>query len=271
MSMIEATFRELKAKNEAALIGYITAGIPTPENTIDIAKALIRGGVDILELGVPFSDPIADGSTIQAAVHQALKLGVTVQKVFNMVEQIKAKHTVPIALLTYYNPIYHMGIEKFMETGQRHGVDGLIIPDLPIEESKDYRAAAKKHQIDTIFLVSPATSADRFRKIEEATSGFLYIVSLYGVTGTRSSIKDNTLNLVNRFKQYSSGNVNMAVGFGISKPEHIKQVISAGADGAIVGSAFVKIINQGLTKDIMLQRLEKLSTELKQASHHKRI
>ena len=271
MSIIEATFKDLKAKNEAALIGYITAGIPTPENTVDIAKALIRGGVDILELGVPFSDPIADGPTIQAAAHQALNLGVTVQKVFSMVEEIKAKHTVPIALLTYYNTIYHMGIENFMETGQRHKVDGLIVPDLPVEESKDYQIAAKKYHIDTIFLVSPATSIERFRKIEEATSGFLYIVSLYGITGVRSSIENNTLELVKRFTQYSSGNVNLAVGFGISKPEHVKQIVAAGAGGAIVGSAFVKIINQGLTKDIMLQRLEKLSTELKQASHHKRI
>ncbi|MFC1753613.1 tryptophan synthase subunit alpha [Thermoproteota archaeon] len=262
--MIESTFRDLKAKNESALIGYITAGIPTPEDTVDIAKVLIRGGVDILELGVPFSDPIADGPTIQAAAHQALTLGITVQKVFNMVEEIKGKHNVPICLLTYYNPIYHMGIEKFMETSQRYGVNGLIVPDLPVEESKDYQAAAKKHNIDTIFLASPATSAERFRKIEEVISGFLYIVSLYGVTGARSSIDDNTLNLVKRFKQYSLGNVNLAVGFGISKPEHVKQVLSAGADGAIVGSAFVKIINQGLSKDVMLEQLEKLAFDLKQ-------
>ena len=269
--MIEATFKDLKAKNEAALIGYITAGIPTPENTVDIAKALIRGGVDILELGVPFSDPIADGPTIQAAAHQALNLGVTVQKVFNMVEEIKAEHNIPICLLTYYNPIYRIGIDQFMEKGRKHGVDGLIVPDLPVEESKDYKEAAKKNNIDTIFLASPATSTDRFRKIEEATSGFLYIVSLYGVTGARSSIENNTLNLVKRFKKYSSGKVNLAVGFGISKPDHVKQVVSAGADGAIVGSAFVKIINQGLTKNILIQRLEELTTKLKQSSRYKRI
>ena len=115
MSIIEATFKGLKAKNEAALIGYITAGIPTPENTVDIAKALIRGGVDILELGIPFSDPIADGPTIQAAAHQALDLGITVQKIFNMVEEIKTEYNAPICLLTYYNPIYRIGIEKFMK------------------------------------------------------------------------------------------------------------------------------------------------------------
>ncbi len=262
--MIEATFRELKAKNEAALIGFITAGIPTPEDTVDIAEALIRGGVDILELGIPFSDPIADGPTIQAASHQALNLGVTVKNVFNMVKKIKTKHNVPICLLTYYNIIYHMGIEKFMETSQRHGVNGLIVPDLPVEESKDYKEAAKKYHIDTIFLVSPATSTERFRKIEQATSGFLYVVSIYGVTGARSSIDNNTLNLVKRFKQNSSRNINMAVGFGISKPEHVKQVLSAGADGAIVGSAFVKIINKGLPKDVLLEQLEKLASDLKQ-------
>lgn len=262
--MIEATFRNLKVKNESALIGYITAGIPTPEDTVDVAESLIRGGIDILELGVPFSDPIADGPTIQAAAHQALNLGVTVQKVFNMVKEIKAKHKLPICLLTYYNPIYHMGIEQFMESCQRYGVDGLIVPDLPVEESKDYRTAANKFNIDTIFLASPATSAERFRKIEDATSGFLYVVSLYGVTGARTSIEDNTINLVKRFKQYSSGKVKIAVGFGISKPEHVKQVLSAGADGAIVGSAFVKIINQGIPKDALLEQLEKLASDLKQ-------
>ena len=271
MSIIEATFKDLKAKNEAALIGYITAGIPTPENTVDIAKALIRGGVDILELGVPFSDPIADGPTIQAAAHQALDLGVTVQKVFNMVEEIKTEYNVPICLLTYYNPIYRIGIEKFMKMSRKHGVDGLIVPDLPVAESKDYKESAKKHNIDTIFLASPATSEERFRKIEDATSGFLYIVSLYGVTGARSSIENNTLNLVKKFKQYSSGKVNLAVGFGISKPDHVKQIVSAGADGAIVGSAFVKIMNQDLTQDSMIQRLEELATKLKQPSRYKRI
>jgi tryptophan synthase alpha chain len=178
MSLIEKTFRDLREKNEAALIGYLTVGIPNPNKTSLVAEALIRGGVDILELGIPFSDPIADGPTIQAASHQALNLGVTPKSVFTTVEQIKSRYNLPIVLLTYFNPIYRMGINKFLETGKAHGVDGLVVPDLPVEESGKYCNFAEKHGIDTIFLASPATSVERLHKIVNATSGFLYLVSL---------------------------------------------------------------------------------------------
>ncbi len=266
-SKIEAVFQDLKKRREAALIGYLTAGLPSPEQAPAAAEALIRGGVDILELGVPFSDPIADGPTIQASSNKALSLGVTPETVFNTVKKIRSKHQqIPIVLLTYYNPIYKMGINRFMDACRSSGVNGLIVPDLPIEEADDYRSSAEKHGVDTIFLASPATSVDRLRKIVDATSGFLYLVSLYGVTGARSQMNVRSLDLVKRFKPYTKGKVNLAVGFGISKPEHVKSVIAAGADGAIVGSAFVKLLNEDIPVEKMLKQLQDLAVSLKAAT-----
>ena len=157
-SKIETVFQDLRKKREAALIGYLTAGLPSPAQAPAAAEALIRGGVDILELGVPFSDPIADGPTIQASSNRALSLGVTPETVFSTVKKIKSKHPkTPIVLLTYYNPIYKMGVNHFMETCQSSGVNGLVVPDLPVEEADEYRGLAEKHDVDTIFLASPAT------------------------------------------------------------------------------------------------------------------
>lgn len=263
MSLIEETFRSLKAKREAALIGYVTAGIPSPNQTPLVAEVLVRGGVDILELGVPFSDPIADGPTIQAASHRALNLGVTPFTVFKIVEQIKSRFKIPVVLLTYYNPIYRIGVDRFLETGRSSGVDGLIVPDLPVEEAGEYRASALKHGVDTIFLATPSTSVERLRKIVDATSGFLYLVSLYGVTGARSTVGADTLNLVRRFKPYTAGRTNLAVGFGISRPEHVRGVVEAGADGVIVGSAFVKVTLEERSEDAVLKRLEEFAASLK--------
>lgn len=265
-SLIEETFKNLKKRKEAALIGYLTAGLPSPAEAPAAAEALIQGGVDVLELGVPFSDPIADGPTIQASSNRALSLGVTPETVFSIVSKIRSKHQIPIVLLTYYNPIYKMGVNRFMEACRNSGVNGLVVPDLPIEEADEYRRSAKKHNVDTVFLASPATSIDRLRKIVDATSGFLYLVSLYGVTGARSQMNVRSLDLVKRFKPYTEGKVNLAVGFGISKPEHVKSVIAAGADGAIVGSAFVKLLNEDIPVERMLKQLQDLASSLKAAT-----
>jgi tryptophan synthase alpha chain len=250
-------------KGETSLIGFLTAGLPSPERTALVVESMIKGGIDILELGIPFSDPIADGPTIQAASHKALSLSMTPQKVFRLVEQIKAKHNIPIVLLTYFNPIYRMGIDHFINTGKSLGLDGIIVPDLPIEESGEYCSLAEKYGLDTIFLASPATSIERLQKIISVTSGFLYLVSIYGVTGTRSNIEISSLELVKKFKQYTADRVNLAVGFGISKPEHVKRVVSSGADGAIVGSAYVKMINEIESEDEMLKQIETLTSSLK--------
>ncbi|HSQ48372.1 MAG TPA: tryptophan synthase subunit alpha [Candidatus Deferrimicrobiaceae bacterium] len=261
MSRIKEVFQRA---NGALLIGYITAGDPTPEMTPQIAEALIRGGVDILELGLPFSDPIADGPTIQAASLRALNAATTPMKVLEIAKQIRSKYDVPIVLMTYYNPVLQNGLEKFFSAAKNAGVDGFIIPDLPVEEAADYKKAASTYFLDTIFLASPATSKERLEKIVEASSGFLYLVSRFGVTGAQTSVADSTVQLIKRVQQTTAGRIPLAVGFGISKPEHVKTVIAAGADAAIVGSAFINIIEKHRAN--MFSDLEASARALKQAA-----
>jgi tryptophan synthase alpha chain len=268
MSAISRVFEKVKAESNGALIGYVMAGDPEPKYTPKIAEALINGGVDILELGLPFSDPIADGPTIQAASTRALSAGTTPRMVLEIAKSIKKKHDVPIAVMTYYNPVYRMGLEKFFTSAKSCLVDGAIIPDLPLEEAQDYRAASIAHGIDTIFLAAPSTNNERLRKIVECTSGFLYLVSRFGVTGAKASIEDSTINLVKRILPFTAGRIPLAVGFGVSKPEHVKRIIGAGADGVIVGSLFVDIINTNRNSpDKMLMELEDAARKLKDATH----
>ena len=261
MSRIKEAFQKAIG---ALLIGYITAGDPTPEKTPKIAEALIRGGVDILELGLPFSDPIADGPTIQAASLRALKAGTTPMKVLEIAKKIRSKHDVPLVVMTYYNPVLQNELRKFFSAAKNAGVDGFIIPDLPVEEATDYKKVAIEYGLDTIFLASPATSNERLEKIVEATSGFLYLVSRFGVTGAQTSVADSTVKLIKRVQQSTAGKIPLAVGFGISKPEHVKTVIYAGADAAIVGSAFINTIEKNGKN--MLTVLESTAQELKRAS-----
>ncbi len=241
---IKQAFEKAKQQNSAALIGYITAGDPTPEQTSKIADALIKGGVDILELGLPFSDPIADGPTIQAASLRALNAGTTPMKVLEIAKEIKSQHDLPVVVMTYYNPVFQLGLDKFLSIAKAYGVDGFIVPDLPVEEAGDYRKAAKENGLDTIFLASPATSKVRLGKIVDASSGFLYLVSRFGVTGAQTSVAGSTVQLIKRVQEVTAGKIPLAVGFGISKPEHVRTVIGAGADAAIVGSAFINIIEK---------------------------
>jgi len=267
MSDIAKVFRKLKAQCEGALVGYVTGGDPKPEFTLRIAEALVKGGVDILELGIPFSDPIADGPTIQAASVRALEAGTTPQMVLGMAGEVKKKHGVPGVILTYFNPVFRMGVERFFRLAKSFSVDGVVVPDLPVEEADAYREAAESCGVDTVFLAAPSTSNERLHKIVECTSGFLYVVSHFGVTGAREALEASTVQLIQRFLPYTSGKIPLAVGFGVSKPEHAKSIIEAGADGVIVGSAFVNIVNkhQG---DVgrMLEELEALARTLKEAT-----
>ncbi len=267
MTTIKEAFQKQKQHGYGCLIGYITAGDPKPERTPEIADALIRGGVDILELGLPFSDPIADGPTIQNASLRALKAGTTPKRVLEIAEEIKRRHDVPIVIMTYYNPVFKYGTEKFLTEAKATGVDGFIVPDLPVEEAEEYRKAAKTAKLDTIFLASPATSPERLSKIVDASSGFLYLVSRFGVTGAQTSVADTTVELIKKVQPFTVGKVPLAVGFGISTPEHIKRVIAAGADAAIVGSAFINVItkNQG-NEDLMLKELKATAYSLKAAT-----
>ena len=246
MSAITRVFENLRNRGKGGLVAYVTAGDPTPDQTLSIAEALVQGGADILELGLPFSDPIADGPTIQAASMRAIGAGTTPKTIFDIVHRIKTKHNLPIVIMTYYNPVFRMGLNQFFTLAKSCQVDGLIIPDLPIEEATDYCEMAKANSIDTIFLAAPSTSPERLHRIVSCSSGFLYLVSHFGVTGERDQIEDSTIRLIKRVVSYTTQKIPVAVGFGVSKPGQARSIINAGANGVIVGSAFVNAIQRNL-------------------------
>ncbi|MCX8171255.1 MAG: tryptophan synthase subunit alpha [Candidatus Bathyarchaeota archaeon] len=268
MRLIERKFESLKRRGEGALIGYITCGDPTSNHTLAIAEALIDGGVDMLELGIPFSDPIADGPVIQRAAVRALRAGIRPAMVLENARRISVAHPdLPIIILTYYNVIFRMGLENFFSFANESNVSGVIVPDMTIEESLDYRAVASKYDIDTIFLAAPSTSDERLKKIVECSSGFLYLVSVFGVTGVRERLREESINFIRRAATISDGRIPVAVGFGVSKPSHIKGIITNGADGAIVGSKIVKIIEENIDDEKrMLLNLKKYVRRLKKAT-----
>jgi tryptophan synthase alpha chain len=267
VSTIENVFKKLRAQRKGALIGYVTGGDPEPQWTLPIAEALIRGGVDILELGIPFSDPIADGPTIQAASVRALKAGTTPRTVLGIAREIKKKHALPIVILTYFNPVFRMGLETFFRLAKACGVDGVAVADLPVEEAEAYKKVAETHGVDTIFLAAPSTSIQRLRRIVECTSGFLYLVSHFGVTGEKNTLENSTIHTLKKVLPYTIGRIPLAVGFGISKPEHVRLIIENGADGAIVGSAFVSIIERNLgNKAKAIEEIEETARRLKEAA-----
>lgn len=241
MSGIAGKFAELRGRGEGALIAFVTAGDPKPSLTPKIAEVLVKHA-DILELGVPFSDPIADGPTIQAADDRALSAGTTPETVFEIIERIRGGSDVPLVVLSYCNIVFRQGIENFVRRLAAVGGDGIVIPDLPVEESGEVLNAAKDHGIDLIFLASPTTTPERLRRICSLSSGFLYLVSLLGVTGARRSLSDEVKGLIARARASSGGKLPLAVGFGVSKPAHVSEVLRSRADGVIVGSAFVEIV-----------------------------
>lgn len=267
MREIEKTFSQLGARGEGGLIAYVTAGYPELEDTLIIADVLVQGGADIIELGIPFSDPIADGPTIQTAATKALQSGTTPRKVLVMAEEIKQRNKTPLVILTYYNIIYRMGIKNFFETAKASGISGVIVPDLPIEEAGEYRKIAVKNGVDTIFLAAPSTPTERLKRIVENTSGFLYLVSIYGVTGAREKIQEQTIKLIEKTLAITRRKTPLAVGFGISTPEHVRTVIQRGADAAIVGSQIIKIIEDNHNdEEEMLKALREYTAQLKKAT-----
>lgn len=246
MGRIKDKFKELEQKNQGALITYLMAGDPNYQQSVEYVKSLEEGGADLIELGVPFTDPVADGPTIQEAELRALKAGINLGTVFNMVEVIRKRSTIPLVLMSYYNPLFRMGEGKFMKRCKNTGVDGLIVPDLPVGESESWVQLARKYAIDTIFLVTPETDEERFRKIFQSTSGFLYLVARYGTTGVRSELENLTKSLIKRFHPLINCEIPLVVGFGLSTEKHIQEVINHGADGAVVGSCIVEKIGEGI-------------------------
>lgn len=241
MDRISKKFQYLKQAGKKAFIAFIAAGDPDLETTVQLVPALEKAGADIIELGIPFSDPLADGPTIQAAFERALKKGVTVSKILHAVLRIREVSQVPIALMTSYNPVFHYGEEKFVQDAKTAGVDGIIVPDLPPEEAGNLIALCRKAEMATVFFFSPTTSQGRIGRIVKASSGFIYYVSLTGVTGARRGLPEDLEKNIRKFKKYTDQPI--CVGFGISTPEQVKTV-SKIADGVIVGSAIVKEIEK---------------------------
>jgi tryptophan synthase alpha chain len=265
---LEDKFKELKERNEKAFIGFITAGHPSAEDTAEIAHAMIKGGVDILELGLPFSDPIADGVTIQQASESSLRAGMNTDTYFDVAAGIKGVEKV---CLTYYNLVLQRGLEQFVHDSESAGITGLIIPDLPVEESKPLLKACARHETDLVFIIAPTTTEKRMSKILDLASGFVYVVSLLGVTGERARLSDAVRPLIGRIKELERSRdrpqIPLAVGFGISKPEHVRAVCEV-ADGAIVGSAFIKLIEERAGPELedrkaMLTDIEAFTRSLK--------
>ncbi len=243
-------FSELEKKGEKALIGFVVAGDPDFEKSYRIASEVIESGADILEIGLPFSDPIADGPTIQAAGTRALNSGMNTDKYFELTGKLCEKYDVPLVCLTYYNLVLQYGLDKFAKKCCETGVTGIIIPDLPVEEAGELLASCRANNVDFIFLVAETTTEKRLDLILKEASGFVYIVALLGTTGARSEISEKLKPLVKRVRKMTQ--LPLAVGFGVSKPDHIKEIIGYGADAVIVGSAIVKSVENdaiGQTKE----------------------
>lgn len=243
MSRIKEKFAELEAKNQKALISYIMAGFPNEKSTMSTVKGLIKGGIDIIELGFPFSDPLADGPVIQNASTVSLEKGTKIANFFTLVKKIRKETDTPLVLMTYTNILYHRGYSKFIAEAKKAGIDGFILPDMSVEESKEYLQAAKNNA-DTIFLISPNTSNTRIQKISKASTGFLYLVAVFGTTGVKTGIKKYTIDAIKQVKKQTKGKIPIGVGFGISTPDDVKKYIKAGADAVIVGSAYLKLIEK---------------------------
>jgi tryptophan synthase alpha chain len=250
MSRIDSTFRRLGKSNEAALIPYVTVGYTSLELTRRILPVMARQGADLIELGIPFSDPLADGATVQRASHAALEAGVTVADCMSVAAEARRSNEVPLLFMSYYNPIHRYGLARFAQDAGASGVDGLIIPDLPPEEAGEIKAACDTAGIDLIFLLAPTSTDERIRRVAEMASGFIYCVSLVGVTGARSEIGSSAGELVERVRKFTD--LPLVVGFGISKPEQVAQV-AAIADGAVVGSALVNLIESYPEDEVILE------------------
>jgi tryptophan synthase alpha chain len=236
---IEALFQALKQQKRAALVGYITAGDPTPERTPSIVAALVRGGVDLIELGVPFSDPIADGPVIQAGSERALKAGTTLAKVLDIAKTIRETSQVPLLLFTYLNPAMRYGFERLGRDAKAAGIDGCLLTDLSVEEAEPYVAAMRAAGLDTVFLAAPTSTPERLNLVAKYATGFVYLVSRTGVTGERAALSDSLEPLVKATRAVTS--LPLAAGFGISTPGQAHAVAKM-ADGVVVGSAFVRLL-----------------------------
>jgi tryptophan synthase alpha chain len=239
VNRIDKLFREKKRAGKKSLIIYLTAGYPSLELTEKIIEAIEESGGDLLELGVPFSDPIADGPTIQRSSAHALEHGTSLAAILKLVGRVRKSVKMPIVLFSAYNPFQKYGLEKLVEEASRVGVDGFLSPDLPPEEAKEFKGLCKRNNLKLVFLIAPTTTAERKKLIARESSGFIYYIAAKGVTGARDTVSEDLGRQVREIKRYSDKPV--AVGFGISKAEHVEMVADV-ADGVIVGSAIINLI-----------------------------
>lgn len=260
MTRIDKKFRELKAADKKAFIAFITAGYPDLETTEKLVLEFSRIGVDIIELGVPFSDPLADGRIIQEASKAALENKINLNDILTLAGRIRKLTDIPIALMTYYNPIFCFGEEQFAEKAGLAGVDGMIIPDLPPEEAGSFIKYAKENQLDTIFFLSPTTARERIKLVSRVSTGFIYYVSLTGVTGARRDLPADLIINLKAIKKITVKPV--CVGFGISSCRQVRQLYRA-ADGVIVGSAIVEKIKENIGKQDLVEQVSKFVARLK--------
>lgn len=265
MNRIDEKFKELRKEKKTAFIPYITAGDPDISTTKKIVSALAASGADIIELGIPFSDPLADGPTIQQAMQRSLGAGCTVRKVMRMAKELRAKIQTPFVFMTYYNIVFNYGPEAFIHDAKKCGADGLIVPDLPMEESRQLTEIADRAGFNVIMLTAPTTPPARFKLIAGCSRGFIYHVSLTGVTGARSALSSRLKKDVRKLKKLTKKPV--CVGFGISTPAQAAD-ISGAADGIIIGSAIIKIIEKHLrNKKAMLKGISGFARSIAKAVH----
>jgi tryptophan synthase alpha chain len=248
MTRLQSTFARLRDKRAPGLVTYITAGDPDLERTAGILRALDRAGADVLEVGVPFSDPLADGPVIQRATERALASGTTLSGVLDLLRELRTDIAAPVVIFSYANPILRLGAEQFADRAREAGVDGVLVLDLPIEEADEFRTMLAGRGIDTILLLSPTTTDDRLRRAAALGSGFLYAISRLGVTGARDALATGAREMVERIRRVSD--LPVALGFGISRPDHVREV-AQWADAAVVGSALVDVIaREGASRDL---------------------
>ena len=260
MTRIGRLFDCLKRDGRKGLIAYLTAGDPAPDRTADLVEALVRGGADLIELGVPFSDPIADGPVIQRAGERALTAGTTLGSVLDIAAEIRRRSEVPLLLFTYLNPVLRYGLERLAADAARQGIDGCLLTDASVDEAQDYAAAMHRHGLDTVFLAAPTSTPRRLELVARYSTGFIYLVSRTGVTGEREQLSDSVAPMVRAVRGVTD--LPLAVGFGISRPEHVAE-LARQVEAVVVGSAFVRLIERHAGNSSLEIQLERFTRELK--------
>lgn len=264
MNRIDRLFAKLRKERKKAFIVYITAGYPSLMATEKLISGLEKSGVDLIELGIPFSDPLADGPTIQKASERAISGGANIKSILRIVRSARKKVKLPLVFMTYYNLVSHYGLERFVGESKAAGADGIIIPDLPHEEAKKLIDVSKRQDFATVFLAAPTSTAARLKNISVKSKGFIYYVSLMGVTGAREELAEDIVGNIRRLKRITKKPV--CVGFGISRPEQAKRIARL-ADGVIVGSAVIKIIEKNIGKRDFYKKVSRFVSDLAKAIH----